>query len=291
MIGASACILCGAADFDETPYFYQFKGSRITIVRCRSCGLGTLDPMLPEEDIPFLYSSEYFEGDYHCGVACRPYREEVEKLKREVKPLLSMIRNFQPRGKYLEIGCAGGAMLAEARNGGFDTVGVELSSQMAEWGRKHLHLDIREGKVETQNFPDNSFNVVFLGDVIEHLPNPRAVLEEIRRILPPEGIVALAYPMELNSLVPRMRRAFHLRRQSPHKPYHLFYYTTRTMRLLLERCGFQVVLEKEEKLMRSKPALTWLSDLVNATLTRLSGRFGDRGFTIARVRKQEGSSR
>jgi len=291
MNGGAGCMLCGAADFDETPYFYQYKGSKIAIVRCRSCGLGTLEPMLPEKDIRSLYSPEYFEGDYHCGVGCRPYREEVEKLKREAQPLLSMIQRYRPRGRYLEIGCAGGAMLWEAHKRGFDTVGVELSSEMAEWGRKNLQLDIREGAVEEQNFPVNYFDVVFLGDVIEHLWNPKTVLEQVYRILAPEGIVALAYPMELNSLVPRIRNAFHLRKQSPHKPYHLFYYATRTMRSLLERCGFQVVLEKEEKLLRGQPMITRLSDVANATLTQLSGRFGDRGFTIARVRKQEGAPR
>jgi SAM-dependent methyltransferase len=237
--------------------------------------------MLPEEDIRSLYSSEYFEGDYLCGVGCRPYREEVEGLKREVKPLLSMIQKFQTRGRYLEIGCAGGAMLAEARNGGFDTVGVELSSEMAEWGRKHLQLDIREGKVETQNFPEDSFNVVFLGDVIEHLPNPRTVLEEIRRILEPEGIVALAYPMELNSLVPRVRSAFHLGRQSPHKPYHLFYYDTCTMKALLEQCGFEELMTKEDKLIRADAISSLIMDFINYMGTSITGRWGDRGFTIA----------
>ncbi len=207
-------------------------------------------------------------------------------MKRGFQSYLTIIQSLCSHGKYLEIGCAGGATLAAARERGFDTMGIELSPEMAEWGRKHLHLDIRTGTLEQQRFSEDTFDVVYLGDVIEHLLRPKEVLREIRRVLKSNGIVALAYPMELNHLVPNLRILLRLQRQSPHLPYHLFYYTTKTLRMLLEQCGFAIKTEKVEKTLSRRPP--WISavERLNYALTQSTGKWGDRGFTIARSLKE-----
>jgi SAM-dependent methyltransferase len=280
-------MLCGGISFAELPYFYQFQEKQIRIVRCISCGLGMLHPMLSSDDVDSLYRPEYFKKDYHCGTSEKTYTQEIETMRQGFRPYLSLIQKFFPQGRYLEIGCAGGATLAEARDRGFDTIGVELSPEMAEWGRKNLNLDIRAGKLEQQHFLDNSFDVVYLGDVIEHLLKPKEVLQEIRRVLKPGGIVVLAYPMELNHIVPHLRRFFRLQRQSPNKPYHLFYYTTRTLRRFLEHCGFEIKVEKVDKVLHRQPVWVYAADSLNYVLTKLTGKWGDRGFTIARSLKEE----
>jgi len=279
------CILCDKESFDSLPYYYYFGDRRIDIVQCVSCGLNTLYPMLSTEEVRSLYSPEYFDKDYHCGFFEGRYVNEIENLRREIRPILSKIRTLQPGGRYLELGCAGGAMLAEARDQGYDTLGVELSSEMAAWGRSHLKLDIRSGTLTEQQFPPESFNVVFLGDVIEHLLHPKEELSEIRRLLKPNGIVALAYPMELNHIVPRVRQLLSIDKESPNKPYHLFYYSNCTIRQLLERCGFEVELQHEDKIVRTQPLATWVVDSLNHVVTTVSGRLGDRGFTIGRKSK------
>lgn len=277
-----SCVLCNDSSFVGTPFLYRHENEEIRIVRCTSCGLGRLHPMLTEDEVIRLYNSEYFERDYHCGLLKRSYKEEIENLRNEAKPPLSTIKQYARGKKFLEIGCAGGAMLAEAKERGFKVVGVEISPVMAEWGRTNLHFDIRTGTLEEQRFPNDFFDVVFLGDVIEHLLHPREAMNEIRRILSPTGIVALAYPMELNSIVPSVRRFLNLQRQFPDKPYHLFYYELKTMRMLLEQCGFHVVHSQEHKLVRRQSIRTIITDLANMVVTTFTGSLGDRGFTIAR---------
>jgi len=179
----NGCPVCGGYIFKRTPYFYRFGGRTIEIVQCFGCNLGTLSPMLSAEDITALYSVDYFKSDYHCGVLSGSYADELESLRKEFHPTLSLILGFKKEGTFLEIGCAGGAMLAEARDHGYQTIGVELSPEMASWGRNHLGLDIRTGTLEGQKFLNHAFDVVFLGDVMEHLPDPKQTLVEIRRIL------------------------------------------------------------------------------------------------------------
>jgi len=242
--------------------------------------------MLSDDEVFSLYQAEYFEKDYHCGTSEGSYTQEIAAMQEGFRPYIAKIKQFNSKGRYLEIGCAGGATLELARQEGFETVGVELSQDMAEWGRKNLHLDIRVGTLEQQHFPDNDFEVVYLGDVVEHLLHPKEVLGEIRRILKPNGVVAFAYPMELNHFTPRIRKLLKLQHQSVTKPYHLYYYTTKTLRTLLEQCGFEVTMEQESKLRRQRPILMNIMDSTNSIITKLTGAFGDRGFTIARVLKR-----
>lgn len=281
------CILCNG-NLVETPFFYRYQGREIRVAQCVSCKLGTLHPMLTSAEVLALYHAEYFERDYRCGTAARPYAEEVDNLKNEARKYLLVIQAYAAGKKYLELGCAGGAMLAEAQQQGFMTTGVEVSAEMADWGRDNLHVDIRQGSLGDQKFKNGEFDVVFLGDVIEHLAEPKEVVREIHRILGEKGIVALAFPMELSGIIPRLRSALNLQRESPDKPYHLFYYNLNTMRMLLEQSGFRVVYSRQEKLLRTQSIRTILTDGFNKAVTDMTGRFGDRGFVIAQKQTTSG---
>lgn len=285
MTGSFKCILCDHTDFVRLPYHYCYNGKQIDIVRCKHCKLGTLHPMLSSDEILSFYDGDYFQHDYHCGVSDGTYVDNIEQMRADFQPTLKLIKKYQPNGDFLEIGCAGGAVLLEAKMAGYTTVGVELSAEMAKWGRDNLGIDIRPGRFEDQQFLNNSFDVVFLGDVIEHLHEPKQVLKEIHRVLKPGGIVALAYPMELNHVVPRIRGLLRIGKQSPYKPYHLFYYVTNTLGRLLEACGFRVEMHNESKMIRQSPMLVRIVDSLNAIFTYITGEWGDRGFTIARVCK------
>jgi 2-polyprenyl-3-methyl-5-hydroxy-6-metoxy-1,4-benzoquinol methylase len=279
------CFLCNS-ELAATPFHYNYKERKIRVVQCVSCGLGTLFPMLTSEEVLALYNAEYFERDYRCGTADRSYTEEIDSLKNEARHFLPIIEQHAAGKRYLELGCAGGAMLAEAQHRGFTATGVEVSEEMVDWGRENLHVDIREGTLEDQRFGNGEFDVVFLGDVIEHLAHPGETMREIARVLSGKGIVALAFPMELNGIIPRLRNMLNVQRESPDKPYHLFYYDLTTMQMLLERSGFSVVHSSQDKLVRTQSLRTIVTDLFNKAITVLTGRFGDRGFVIARKRAE-----
>jgi SAM-dependent methyltransferase len=278
---ARVCALCGSDRLLSLPYTFIYKGGKARIVRCQNCRLGFIRPMPSPEVIEAFYSEEYFNRDYHCGVSEGSYADEVSRMRADMRSRLSRISRFQRSGKFLEIGCAGGAALAETRAFGFDTVGVELSTAMAEWGRKKFGLDIRDGTLEAQRFPEESFDAVFMGDVIEHLREPAAELREIHRVMKPGGILVLEYPMDLNNIASRARVALRREKVLQQNPYHLYFYTPAPLSRLLASCGFQPALHKTHKMVRRKPLPVFLVDTLNAAITRMTGKWGDRGFTIA----------
>jgi len=95
--------------------------------------------------------------------------------------------------RILDIGTAGGAFLEAAERFGYDAYGMEPSKFLADKG-KHRGLKIEQGTIENHRFETQSFDLVCLWDVIEHLPDPKAALVECRKLLRPGGILLVNFP-------------------------------------------------------------------------------------------------
>jgi ubiquinone/menaquinone biosynthesis C-methylase UbiE len=76
---------------------------------------------------------------------------------------------------------------------GWNSQGVDFDQNAVELARKNgLKVDV--GTLESQNYPESSFDAVTINHVIEHVPDPVSLLKECRRILKPGGTIALATP-------------------------------------------------------------------------------------------------
>lgn len=237
------CNLCGADDA-ETVYearyaegsardlvrTFRASGDELLVdrlVRCRRCGLEYVSPRPRGGDIVAAYA----QGDDPV------YVSQVEARERTFGEALARIESLRPgRGRLLDIGTAAGAFLAAARARGWDVEGCEPNRWMAQWGSEHYGLRIRTGEVFDQDFPPASFDVVTLWDVIEHTPDPARVIGRVAELVKPGGLLVVNYP-DRGSWLARL-----LGRKWPFlSSVHLYYFTRRTIRQLLERHGFEVV--------------------------------------------------
>jgi 2-polyprenyl-3-methyl-5-hydroxy-6-metoxy-1,4-benzoquinol methylase len=141
--------------------------------------------------------------------------------------------NLPGSGRVLDIGCATGALLRMLKNRGWTVEGVELSGPQAEYC-KSRGLDVRQGAVEECSFSPASFDVVLASHLIEHLNNPDTFVREVRRILKPQGRFYVTTP-NIHGLQARL---FKNRWRSAIFD-HLYLFSTRTLRLLLEQRGFR----------------------------------------------------
>ena len=80
------------------------------------------------------------------------------------------------------------------RGRGWDAEGVEPSPVLGELAREKFGLKVKTGALESAAFPDESFDVITLLDVIEHLHDVRTMLKEIRRIIKPDGVFFIKTP-------------------------------------------------------------------------------------------------
>lgn len=101
-----------------------------------------------------------------------------------------VVRHFPADARLLDVGC-GGAWLAEHFD---DYAGVDVSTDAVTAARER-GLDVREiGPSDPLPFGDSEFDAVVLKDVLEHVPDPVALVLEVRRVLRPGGRVFASSP-------------------------------------------------------------------------------------------------
>jgi SAM-dependent methyltransferase len=116
----------------------------------------------------------------------------VEKRLRILKPFLAAARL-----RVLDGGCgAGEYVLAMATRHGVDAFGLEHSADKVRQALSHPSLKdrVRQGDLEAMPFPDADFDVALLNEVLEHVPDERKVLTEVRRVLRPDGLLVVFSP-------------------------------------------------------------------------------------------------
>ena len=201
------------------------------LVCCQSCSLVYINPRVSEEILLGGYS-DAVDPDF---VAQNP--ERIKTFTRMTKKILERLKIAENSGlKILDVGCAGGAFLVAAQDCGLQPVGIEPNHWAADFGRRTYGLDIHQGILTPGRFPDSSFDMVSLWDVIEHLTEPGVVLKTIRAVLKPSGVLIVNFP-DYGSWVARL--------MGDKWPFllsvHLLYYTRATMTQELRRAGFEVL--------------------------------------------------
>jgi 2-polyprenyl-3-methyl-5-hydroxy-6-metoxy-1,4-benzoquinol methylase len=98
------------------------------------------------------------------------------------------------RGRVLDIGCGNGAILARLRSLGWDAVGYEMDPVAARFARESFGLDVREGELAKAGFVHESFDVVILSHVIEHVHSPVDFVRQIKNLLNSNGKLIILTP-------------------------------------------------------------------------------------------------
>ena len=98
-----------------------------------------------------------------------------------------------PRPRILDAGCGSGRILQELIRYG-EVSGIELDPRAAEAARARGHGEVREGKLEELPWEAGSFDLITCLDVIEHTPDDRVTLTELRRVCAPGGWLLLTVP-------------------------------------------------------------------------------------------------
>ena len=137
----------------------------------------------------------------------------------------------------LEIGCGRGEQLQSARKEEWETFGVEFSDETAYHARVVLGLDVRTGKVEEAGFEANTFDVITLWHVLEHLEDPVGTVRACFDLLKPGGLLVLCGP-NFESLQSRVGQSlwFHL-----DVPFHLYHFSPTSLRCLLQEHPFDIM--------------------------------------------------
>jgi len=181
---------CGSSDLRVVADTGTRFDERFRIHACRRCGLRFPD-RLP--DVAEL--SRYYDG-YGSYSDAAWLERELPRRQVQARRLLGRIRRLgPPAGPFLEVGCASGALLWNlAQIAPFPCHGLEVDPASAALARKLLPDRILTGTLESSRYPDGQFAVVYSDQVLEHVVDTGAHLDELRRVLAPGGLLLLGTP-------------------------------------------------------------------------------------------------
>jgi SAM-dependent methyltransferase len=199
-----------------------------TILRCQACGFGFLASRVSEEQLADLYG----QLDHQM------YEAEAEGRARTAVEHFNIVRRFVATGSLLDVGCASGGFLQVCAQNGFQVTGVEPAAGLANKARESLS---GKGAVlcvtfQQTSFPPDSFDVVTLWDVLEHVPKPMEFLRLCGSLLKPGGYLFANVP-DLNSFQARVLG----RRWPLLLPEHFNYFTRKSLTLCAEQTGFELL--------------------------------------------------
>lgn len=140
--------------------------------------------------------------------------------------------------RLLDVGCSSGAFLTTACRLGFRAEGVEPSADAAQTARD-AGLTVYTGYLEQARFPDAAFDAVTLIEIVEHLRDARALLQECARILKPGGVMLVTTP-NAHSWTARAMGARWAGFSLNDMGGHISFFNPQSMRLLATRSGLQV---------------------------------------------------
>jgi len=223
-------LLCPACS-RSTQHRYLFAKNGCDILACSSCGIG-------RAQAPMFRPEQYYTGDYFCGGRAdgyADYRSAEPVLRREFARTVEFIRNYRASGRLLDIGCAYGFFLEEARPF-FDVSGVEIAEDASGFCRGRGFPVLTGVADEAALAQLGAMDVIVLLDVIEHLPDPLATLTLCRRNLSADGIIVVTTG-NFASLYARLAGR-HWRLMTP--PQHLWFHTPESLRRMGNSAGLRL---------------------------------------------------
>lgn len=174
----------------ELPLFYARDDNRrigsatFAYLQCSSCRLIRL------RDVPENLG-DYYPADYYVA----PSRQELERLAASDWSKLATVNRFVQSGRLLEVGPAHGTFAFLASKAGFDVDAIEMDERCCQYLRDVVGVRaIRSDTPATAMHELGSYDVIALWHVIEHLPDPWALLREAAQHLAPGGVLVLAAP-------------------------------------------------------------------------------------------------
>lgn len=223
---AEKCILCGCVNSE-----FLFSVKEFRLFYCKKCQLAWTSPGPPEGELQKANRTLYSSADYK-----QMYFSQKEGLSQRFTSRLREIEKYKKPGKLLDIGCGFGLFLNIAKQRGWEGVGIEICPELAEFARREYNLTILDKSFEEANFPNNSFDVVTLWDVLEHMRHPIESLVRVHHVLKNDGLLAIQCP-NIDSFLARLG--------GPKwgwltPPDHLYHFTPKSLEETIKRAGFKL---------------------------------------------------
>lgn len=190
--------------------------------RCRTCGSLFVD------ELPAVEAALDYDGYYHEGNLTVP-----EFVNRRLGEMVAGLEPFRLTSRWIDIGCGAGSLLRAIARAGWRAQGTEIAPQPVQMLRAEGY-DVLLGDAAELELESGAYDVVSLIEVIEHVPDPRALMRRAAALLRPGGVLFMTTPHAggISGLV------LGLQWSAVSPPEHLQLFSRRGMSIALAASGF-----------------------------------------------------
>ncbi len=264
-----------------------YRNKRYEYLECDECLSLYTSPMPDAETLTQMYGDDY--GQFLSV-------ESAHSGNDGTQTVLNWLAN-EEKGTFLDYGCGAGNLLGEVAKQGWTCYGVEFDDETAEKFSKLHNLHIVNG---LNRLPlEMKFDVIHLGDVIEHLTNVNQEIPIILQRLKPNGVIIAQGPLEANInlflLGIRLKKTLY-KTESSMAPYHVSLATITGQKHFFNRFGLKEIVFSAFETAHPAPETLPLRDMRNIRSTSLfflrrvsqmvsrifASRMGNRYFYIGR---------
>jgi 2-polyprenyl-3-methyl-5-hydroxy-6-metoxy-1,4-benzoquinol methylase len=234
-----ACDWCGSNESELVfvgPDRLEKLPGEFRMVRCTQCGLFRQDPRLAWSSL----KDYYIEGYASFPSLVKEQKSWLKRLDKRYGPWkrLRAIERYKPGGRLLEIGCATGYFLEEVvRSKRWEALGIEPNAWAANYSQDKLGVRVLNGRFAETDLPRNSFDVIAMWNVLEHLDHPIVDLRYAYDLLKEGGLLVMAIP-NMEGLEAKI---FHKYWVGWDLPRHLYLFPQQTLGSILSAIGFEVI--------------------------------------------------
>jgi len=233
-----------------TDFLFESTSKTFTLYSCEACRCLFLHPMPDSREIERFYPADYWWNARRSGGL-----KKLESVYRKLAlrdHIAFITRAAGDRSvDVLDVGCGSGTLLGLLKHRGFRVTGLDFSAEAAAIAKAENGVDVAVGTLEEAHFPAESFDVVTLFHVMEHVTTPRQVLAEVSRVLKPNGVAILQVP----NIESWQFKIFGARWYGLDIPRHVIDYSRNSMLKLLADSGFVVNRIRHFNLRDNGPAL------------------------------------
>ena len=215
--------------------------------RNKEFGFYQVSPTPPQDEITKFYADEFYSKDYknfnNSALDVQLLDKEFHDAHRE--DICIGIQQLSQRPisglRILDIGCGWAQTLCYLKQKGAQCYGFDPAPEAVAYAQSHGIIAKQAGMESVEVFPGETFDVVMLLNVLEHLADPISVMREIRqKVIKQGGIVIVEVPNEFNAFQVCGQRLHGLNEWWVSPPAHLNYFSAGSLKQLLEGTGYDV---------------------------------------------------
>jgi len=205
------------------------------VVICKGCGVKYRDILRSETDL---------HNSYENVTADEPTDEWISGRIDSFSNYIPLLEKYRKLNRILDVGCGHGFFLNECKKNDWECRGIDVSKKSIEYAQREFDFQVECKTLEQSAFSSGSFDVVILWNVLDEVPSPTELLEEIYRIIRPGGVVIVrvrnaSFHIPAHRII-RFMSCFSSGISSwDPSVIHLFSFSSKDLRKLFSKTGFK----------------------------------------------------